>query len=188
MSSSQPGVDGRVVRLGLAVHPGDRRARAGCRGTAAAAPPPDPLERVVRVVRARSARRRSPPTAPPRAAGARCGGCPRLVRCLRGVGPAVQLEVQLARPHRRAPGTRLRARSKKSRGRVDRDRRRALERAGARAPRPSSRASARRRRRRSRTAAATRSSHALVAELALGAREIVRRRARSCRCRPAGSG
>ncbi len=74
-ASSSVGDPG-VLALGLLVHPGDRGARAGCRGTAAAAPCASSAAAVGTGRRRRRAPRPWSPTARPRAAGARCAGCP----------------------------------------------------------------------------------------------------------------
>ena len=75
-SASSPSATRAYVASRLAVHPGDRACRAGCRGTGAAAPSPEPLQLVVRVVDQPADGRGGRTTARPRAAGARCAGCP----------------------------------------------------------------------------------------------------------------
>ena len=125
-------------------------SRAGCRGTGAAAPS-STAGRAARTGRRSPARaaRPSSPTARPRAAGARCAGCPAWCgpgRCRwRGAAPGTA-----RRPRPGRPGTRLAGLGEEVVGVLDVDLRRALQVGAAGGRAPASRGWGRRRRRRSR--------------------------------------
>ena len=111
---------------------------------------------------------------------------PRFVRAWRGVGAAVELQVQLARPDRRRRAARPARRRRTRPGRPGAPSASPRGRACAARPR-SSRGWVRRRRRRSRTAPATRWRAAFSAKCRSRAGQVARPTGRSCRCRRAGS-